>query len=69
MYKSKRFSNITPAPAVEVFDVYFGHMRDTFEKKVNLGIGGKSIKFHFLYIRYNFWDFGFWGNSLSHRRR
>lgn len=37
-----RFSEVQTAPPIEVFAVVKAFNEDTFEKKVNLSIGGKS---------------------------
>ena len=38
-----RFCNVNAAPPIEVFALTKAYNEDSFEKKVNLGVGGKLI--------------------------
>lgn len=39
-----RFSDVQQGPPIEVFALNKSYLEDPFEKKVNLGVGGKAIK-------------------------
>lgn len=46
-----RFSEVRLGPPIEVFALNKAYAEDTFEKKVSLGVGGKShLNFYFFII-------------------
>lgn len=44
------FSDVQQGPPIEVFALNKSYLEDTFERKVNLGVGGKKNNFSFLII-------------------
>lgn len=48
------FSALVKAPPVEVFALIDTYKQDTFEKKVNLGVGGWDLKVNLYRLKVNF---------------